>query len=192
MRVLALLALAGLGVLLAAMACIAALGLRERPRPADLIVVLGSRLYDDGRPKPGLESRLRRALEMWRAHEAPVVMVSGGPETGGNQAPAMAAWLEAHGVPARAIVVDPDGWNTWLTALHVRRWLRDHDARRVLAVSQFYHLPRCRLAFARLGVREVSLTAPRWWEPWDVLALAREVPAMVKYALRPLPRGDAR
>lgn len=190
-RRLALAALGGLSLLLVAMAAVAWRGLRERPRPADLIVVMGSRLDRAGRPRPGLQSRLRCALEVWHAQLAPVVMVSGGPEPAGNQAPAMAAWLEAHGVPARAVVVDPDGWNTWRTAIHARRWLRDHGATRVLVVSQFYHLPRCRLAFARLGVGAVSLASPRAWEGWDLPALAREVPALVKYALRPLPRGGA-
>lgn len=177
--------------LLLAMACVAWLGMRERPRPADVMVVLGSRLRRDGTPGAGLESRLARALECWRAGLAPAMFVSGGPENGFNQATIMSAWLEARGVPPSRIVIDVEGRNTWLTAIHVRAWLRAHHAARVLAVSQFYHLPRCRLAFARLGVRELSAAAPRWYGPRDVFALAREVPALVKYALRPLPRDDA-
>jgi uncharacterized SAM-binding protein YcdF (DUF218 family) len=185
----AFVALAGLA--LAAMAAVAWLGLRQRPRPADLIVVLGAELKPDRTPSARLVARLQCGREAWGAGLAPAIMVSGGPERGTNEAPVMAAWLAAHGVPAPAIVVDPAGANTWLTAIHARAWLTAHGARRALVVSQYFHLPRCRLAFARLGVSQVSAAAPRWYEARDLFALAREVPALVKYALRPLPRDDA-
>lgn len=190
-RVPAIVVLAGLALALAAMAAVAWLGLRQRPRPADLIVVLGAELKPDRTPTARLVARLQRAREAWNAGLAPAIMVSGGPERGTNEAPVMAAWLVAHGVPAQAIVVDAAGVNTWLTAIHARAWLAAHGARRALVVSQYFHLARCRLAFARLGVSQVSAAAPRWYEPRDLFALAREVPALVKYALRPLPRGDA-
>lgn len=175
------------GAALFSVACglVVADGLRERPGRADVGVVLGSKVEPDGRPSARLAARLERGLEAWRAGFVPVLIVSGGRETNGwNEAPVMRRYLIARGVPDSCVVEDPRGQNTWLTARNTRAWLEAHGARSVLLVSQYYHLPRCRLAFARHGVRPVFSVHSRRFDPTDLYATAREVPALVKYALR--------
>ncbi len=175
-------------LLLVAVACVlavAVVGWRERPAPADLIVVLGSQLHH-GAPSRRLAARLGCGLALWRAHEAATIMVSGGTDRGGlHEARAMRDWLEARGVPATAIVVDDAGHNTWHTARNARAWLQAHGGTRAIAVSQYFHLLRCRLAFRRAGIAHVSCAWPRFFEWRDLYSTAREVPALVKYALRP-------
>jgi uncharacterized SAM-binding protein YcdF (DUF218 family) len=80
--------------------------------------------------------------------------------------------------------VDPRGQNTWLTARNTRAWMDARGLRRVLVVSESYHLPRCRLAFARHGLPAVFTLHARHVELRDLYATAREVPALVKYAVR--------
>ncbi len=169
----------------AACGLIVADGLRERPGRADVAVLFGNTVRPDGSPSPALVARLDRAVEVWRRGRAPVIVATRGFERSGvNEAPVMRRYLVAHGVPDSAIVEDPGGQNTWLTARDARQWMAAHGARRALLVSHYYHLPRCRLAFARRGVPDV-LTAPaRRFGPSDLFATAREVPAMVKYVLR--------
>lgn len=159
-------------------------GLRDRPGRADVAVVLGSALRGD-EPSPGLAARLERGVAAWRLGLAPRLIVSGGFDPGGlNQAPAMRRYLLARGVPDSCIVVDQGGQNTWLTARYASWWMRSRGLTRVLVVSEYYHVPRCRLAFARHGLpgaRSLSARHVTWRDPY---ALAREVAGLVKYALR--------
>jgi uncharacterized SAM-binding protein YcdF (DUF218 family) len=160
-------------------------GLRDREGPADVGVVLGSPVARDGRPTSGLARRLDRGFEAWRAGRVPRLIVSGAVDRSGfHEAPAMRRYLLERGMPDSCIVQDLGGRNTWLTARTTARWMRGHGARSVLVVSDYYHLPRCRLAFARHGVglvRTAHSADVTWLELW---ATAREVPALVKYALR--------
>jgi uncharacterized SAM-binding protein YcdF (DUF218 family) len=179
-------ALAALGAAALSLACGAVVlaGLRDRPGRADVGVVLGSVLRD-GEPAPGLAARLDRGLEAWRRGLAPRLIVSGGFERdGASQARAMRRYLLRRGVPDSCVVVDEGGLNTWLTARHASAWLRERGLARVLVVSEYYHVPRCRLAFARHGLPGAySLSARHvtWRDPY---AVAREVAGLVKYALR--------
>jgi uncharacterized SAM-binding protein YcdF (DUF218 family) len=176
-----------LALALFSIACglVVALGLRDRPGPADVGIVLGTELAADGSPSWRLAARLDRGLEAWRAGLVPVLIVSGGRDRSGwDEAPAMRRYLVERGVPDSCVVVDPHGRNTWLTARNARAWMDAHGARRALVVSQYFHLLRCRLAFARHGLPDVLTACPRGFEPRDLLATAREVPALVKYALR--------
>ena len=179
----------GLAVLVAlfSIACgwIVADGLHDRPGRADVGVVLGSHVRGDGTPAAGLAARLDRGLGAWRAGLVPRLIVSGGFDRNGwNQAPGMRRYLLERGVPDSCIVVDPRGQNTWLTARNTRAWMDARGLRRVLVVSEYYHLPRCRLAFARHGLRAVYTVHARHVEVRDLLATAREVPALIKYAVR--------
>lgn len=160
-------------------------GLRDRPRPADVGVVLGAEVGTDGAPTWRLAVRLDRALEAWRAGLVPVLFVSGGRDRSGwNEAPVMKRYLVARGVPDSCVVEDPDGRNTWLTARHASAWMQARGLHDALVISQYFHLVRCRLAFARHGIPRIFTACPHRFELRDLYATAREVPALVKYALR--------
>lgn len=169
--------------LLGYFAAIAVGGVTRRPRPGDLIVVLGNAVAPDGRPSPRLAARLAAAVAVWRAGLAPRLLVSGGTGPNGrDEAAAMAAWLIANGVPATAIDRDAAGVTTWATA-------RDTVARnprgtRVIVVSQWYHLPRAILALRRHGVIVTGGAWPRFWEWRDLYSLLREGVALPVYAVR--------
>ncbi len=97
----------------------------------------------------------------------------------------MKSYLVGLGIPTTAVVTDSLGVDSWQTALHARAWLAANHLRRVLIVSQGFHVPRLRLAFHRLGVDDVYWSHAEFWELRDCFSLAREFPALVKYALRP-------
>jgi uncharacterized SAM-binding protein YcdF (DUF218 family) len=156
------------------------------PTPCDVAVVLGARVYEDGTPSPQLEDRLGRALEVWLAGRARVLVVSGGRGAEGHdEAAVMARWLEARGVPSGRIVVDHEGWTTWDTARNVRDLLRARGLSSVLVVTSWFHTPRARLALERLGVRPVA-TARAHYRPAlrDLYSLPREVAAWAWYLTR--------
>ena len=64
-------------------------------------------------------------------------------------------------------------------------WRRG-TGRRVLAVSEFYHLPRIKLAYARAGLDVFTVPArpQNWRRAWDLRSIFREVPAFWVYHLR--------
>ena len=169
-------------------------GHRERAGSADVAVILGSRVDRSGLVSARLRARLARGLQVWREHRAPHLIVSGGIFRGVDEAHVMKAWLLAHGVPDSVVTEDPHGRNTWETARFTRDWLTAHGGGSAIAVSQYFHLPRCRLAFARHGIDTVYTAGPDFAEWRDLESAPREVLGLVKYALRPAPRprGGAR
>lgn len=166
-------------------------GHRERGGPADVAVILGNRVEADGRPSRALRARLERGLDVWCEGRAPRLIVSGGVFRGVDEAHVMKAWLLERGVPDSVVDEDPHGRNTWETARYTRAWLTRHGGRSAIAVSQYFHLPRCRLAFHRHGIREVGTAGPDFAEWRDFYSAPREVVGLVKYALRPAPRAGA-
>ena len=164
-------------------------GCQDDLRPADAAVILGNRVWPDGRPSPALAARLDEGLVIWRAHRVRALIVSGGVEAGGrlggagDEARVMRAYLLAHGVPDTAIIADPFGDNTELTGRNTAAILRARGWTSVIAVSQFYHVPRTRLALRRAGLTDVRGAHARYLTWKDVFALPREVVAWPVYWL---------
>lgn len=181
-----------IGFLFAAGAIVIA-GSRELPGHADLAVVLGNEVLSDGQPSPRLAARLDRAVDVYRQGDCPVILVSGGIEKNGfDEAKVMAVYLSAHGVPEAQIIQDNLGIDTYTTAQNTRRILREHGWRSVCVVTQFYHVPRARLALQKFGVSPVYSVHARYFEMRDFFSTAREVIGYVKYSFRRYPAVDAR
>jgi len=182
-------AAAAAAAMLLGCAVIAWAGCQDDLRPADAAVILGNRVYPGERPSPALAARLDEGLAVWRAHRVKALIVSGGVEAGGrlggegDEAKVMRAYLEAHGVPDRAIIADPYGDNTELTGRNAAAILKAHGWTSVIAVSQFYHVPRTRLALRRAGVADVRGAHARYLTWGDFIALPREVIAWPVYWL---------
>lgn len=173
-------------ILLALAACllVAFDGLRDRLGHADVGVVLGSRISPDGRPSRRLAARLDRAAELHRRGLFPMILVSGGIEPEGHdEAQVMRDYLVAHGVAPARVAMDHHGDNTRPTARHTKAWLDAHGGRSAMAISQYFHLPRCRLAFAQAGIAPVYSAHAKVWEWRDLYSTPREVVGLVTYAM---------
>jgi vancomycin permeability regulator SanA len=167
----------------AAASAIAYSGLQDHVEPADAIVVFGNAVLADGQPSARLQARIDAAADLWNQHVARVVVVSGSLGSNGWDASAvMARALEDAGVPAAAIVRDPRGTDTGATAANVAAIARERKFTRVLVVSQYFHLPRARIALSRAGLRVVGTVHARIAELRDLWSLAREVIALPAYA----------
>jgi uncharacterized SAM-binding protein YcdF (DUF218 family) len=163
-------------------------GLTDYRRPADAIVVLGAKAHADGTPSRALADRVRTGCQLYHSGLAPQIIFSGGPGDGDvHETESMRRYARRLGVPDDAIVLDPHGWSTRLTAEHSSKLLDELGARRVLAVSHFYHLPRIKLAFQRAG-RDVFTVPAEQTEPLVGLPryMLREVAALWVYYLLPL------
>lgn len=156
-------------------------GRTDYRRPADAAVVFGARVYADGRLSDAVGDRVRTAVELYRQGWVRELVMSGGPGDGPiHETAAMRAEAMRGGVPAAAIRCDPNGLSTAHT---VRNTAGEFAGRRLLAVSEYYHLPRIKLAYARVGldVFTVPAAARDWRRTWDLRSVLREVPAFWLY-----------
>jgi vancomycin permeability regulator SanA len=175
-----------------AAALIAYDGLHDRVGKADVGVVLGNKVERNGEPSLDLATRLDEAGELYRRGYFPTVIVSGGVGPGGYDEPAaMRAYLLRQGVPDAAIVLDRGGFNTRATAVDAARWMRARGVSRALVISQFYHLSRTRLAFARCGVRTIYTAHGRRFSHRDVYGLGRDTVGYAVYWLTDRGCGGA-
>jgi vancomycin permeability regulator SanA len=162
-------------------------GLTDYRRPADAIVVFGAGIGSDGTPSPALFDCVRTGCLLYQQGLAPVLIFSGGNERPTDEPTVMKRLAVEMGVPAAAIVLDPDGLNTDATVNNCRRLLPAMHAARVLTVSHFYHLPRVKMTFARAGIDVCTVPAEQI-HPLTALPyyMAREVAALWAYYFRPM------
>lgn len=160
-------------------------GFSDRIFVADVAVVLGNHVYADGTPSPRLASRLDKAAELYKQGFVPLIIVSGG--RGRNrrkEAPAMKAYLEGQGIPAGDIIEDLNGVDTRQTAVFTAAYLKQRGLTSAIAVSQYFHLARCELAFEMEGVLHVGTAHADYREWREIYSLLREIPGWVAYRFR--------
>jgi vancomycin permeability regulator SanA len=165
------------------LAQVAFFGSSDYRAQADAAVVFGARVMGDGSLSPSLRDRVQTAVDLYDAGLVKRLVMSGAVgESGVDETIAMRDAAEKAGVPASAIVRDPKGADTDATVRNTTAIFERRGMRRVLAVSQGYHLPRVKLAYLAAGwdVRTVPAAeiVPIWGTP---MFIAREVPAFWKY-----------
>jgi uncharacterized SAM-binding protein YcdF (DUF218 family) len=116
---------------------------RDAARPSQAIIVLGAAQYN-GRPSPVLQARLDHAIQLYREHIAPVVVVTGGKEPGDKytEAGASAEYLHRHGIADSAILRETTGRTSWESLEAAARFLTSRHMTRVVLVSDPYHAER--------------------------------------------------
>ncbi len=152
---------AGPGGLGSLVVLLLAFGNTDYRRPADCIVVLGARVYDDGTPSLALSDRVAQGVELWREGLAPALVMSGGVDAanGRSEPRTMARLAEDAGVPASAIVLDELGITTRASSESCAALARERGWSRALLVSHDYHLLRAKTSFARAGLEAYTVPA---------------------------------
>jgi uncharacterized SAM-binding protein YcdF (DUF218 family) len=161
-------------------------GKTDYRRHAEVAVVFGARAYADGRPSDALADRVRTACELYQQGLVRQLIFSGGPGDGAiHETESMRRMALRLGVPDSAIVRDEAGLNTAATLRNARGLLAAGPA---IAVSEFYHLPRIKLAAAGAGIDLLTVPArPAHWSRQLPLAnMVREIPAFWLYYARTL------
>jgi uncharacterized SAM-binding protein YcdF (DUF218 family) len=132
---------------------------QDQRRPVDAIIVLGAAQYN-GRPSPVLQARLDHALRLYRERLAPLVVVTGGTGRGDTTSEALVGerYLTTHGLEAEAVAAEAEGRTTMGSMTAVAGWLHQRGIRRVLLVSDPFHMFRLRLEARRTGLE--AFTSP--------------------------------
>jgi vancomycin permeability regulator SanA len=163
-------------------------GKTDYRRPADVAVVPGARAYADGRASDALADRVRTACELYRSGTVSKLIFSGGPGDGEiHETEAMRRLAVSLGVNDADIAVDVGGLNTQRTVANTERIFAQLDAKRVIVVSHFYHLPRLKLAYHRAGREVWTVPAREAYLLRQIpFNMAREVAALWVYYFQPL------
>jgi uncharacterized SAM-binding protein YcdF (DUF218 family) len=164
---------------------VAFFGTTDYRQPAQAVVVFGAQVEPDGRASIALADRVATATALYRQGLAPIIVMSGGTEPSGyDETLVMRDLAEAEGVPASAIILDHGGVNTQATVTDTASIFGSRGIDRVLVVSQFYHLPRIKLAYASAGYDVWTVPARDTPIKQTPLLVAREIPAFWLYYLR--------
>ena len=145
----------------AVVVAVAVTGARDERAPVDAIAVLGAAQYN-GRPSPVFRARLDHAATLYRLGLAPVVLVTGGVGHGDtlSEADVGRAYLVGVGVPEGSVVPLPAGADTYASMAEVAGWFRGRGSRRILLVSDAFHLLRLRILAQRLGLTPLTSATP--------------------------------
>ncbi|HET9016293.1 MAG TPA: YdcF family protein [Thermomicrobiaceae bacterium] len=158
----------------------------DETAPADAIVVLGAAQWN-GLPSPIFKARLDHALRLYREHEAPLIVLTGGVGDGSRYAEANVGreYLIEQGVPESALVSVPQGNTTLESLIPTRAALAARGATKVLLVSDPFHMFRSKRMAEDLGLTALASptrTSPiRPGSPTEYAYMAREVAAYLAY-----------
>ncbi len=161
----------------------------DRARRADVIVVLGARVWPSGRPSDALTRRTLHAVKLYQEGLAAAIVCSGGLGTHPpTEAQAAARLAMDQGVPPEAIVLEEKGHSTEESAFFASDIMRAQGWQRAIVVSDAYHLWRANLLFGKVGVK--AYPSPAHDERYPLLKraylyhLGREVVAVVWYHVK--------
>jgi uncharacterized SAM-binding protein YcdF (DUF218 family) len=158
-RALGLIILAAGSVYTVALVMVLVVSQEDQRHPADAIVVLGAAQYN-GRPSPVFRARLDHALQLYREGLAPRLVVTGGVGRGDTMSEATVArhYLLNRKVPPGAVISQPQGRSTRASMTAVAAWLQAAHLKRVILVSDPFHMFRLRLEARRTGLE--AYTSP--------------------------------
>ena len=132
---------------------------RDQATTSDAIVVLGAAQYN-GRPSPVFRARLDHAAALYQRGFAPVVLVTGGVGDTLSESEVGRRYLVKAGLPDAAVLALPAGTSTSRSLDGVARWFGGRDSRRVLLVSDGFHMLRLQIIATRLGLAPFTSPAP--------------------------------
>ena len=123
----------------------------------DCILVLGCKVHSDGAPSAMLEDRLRRGVELFHAGAAPKLLMSGDHGTMTyNEVQSMKQYAIDHEIPSSDIFMDHAGFSTYESIYRARVIFQ---AKKIIIVTQEYHLHRALYIAAALGIEAYGVDA---------------------------------
>jgi len=149
-----------------------------RPANADAALVFGTLVNEDGTLSPRLLERVELAAQLYADGVVPLLVMSGtdASHTGQDETAAMRDAAIRLGVPASAIVLDPDGLDSFQTCQNAAHVFGLH---RVVVVTQEFHVARATWLCQRAGLDAQGAYMPITMAAWTVRGNLREVPASV-------------
>ncbi|MDR1776155.1 MAG: YdcF family protein [Actinomycetes bacterium] len=165
-------------------------GKTDYRRSADVVVVFGARAHPDGVLSNSLRERVDTAIDLYESDLVDKLLFTGGVDSDGiNEVEQMKTYAVRNGVPAADILLDDGGVDTDHSVANTVPMLEDMGAKTVLAVSQFYHLPRIKMAYRAAHYNVITVPAkPELSIPGTPYFVGRETLAFWAYWVRSATR----
>lgn len=153
-------------------------GLSDEGKKADIAIILGSKVNEDGTLSTRLKKRLETGIELYKNHRIKKILVSGGlGKEGFYEGDKMKEFLVNNSIPDSVILVDNDGNNTRLTVENTLKFQQKYKFKSIIVVSQYFHVTRTKKLFKEKGFTQVESVSPRYFEWRDLYSILREFPA---------------
>lgn len=156
---------------------------------ADCIIVLGASVNADGTPSKMLQDRLDAGIELYKKGVAPKLLMSGDDgQIVYNEVNVMRNYAEAAGVPSEDIFLDHAGFSTYESVYRAKYIF---DVKRMVAVTQSYHLYRTLYGCERMGIEAIGVAADQKVYTGQAMREVREILArdkdFLKWVIKPEP-----
>jgi vancomycin permeability regulator SanA len=166
-------------------------GLSDEIEQADVALIPGNKIENDGQPSQRLKAGLDGGIKIYRQGLVKKLIVSGGTgEEGFNEADVMKEYLISRKIPANDIIADYLGYTTYESAINCRRIMKAYNYKSVLIISQYFHISRARMALRRAGVATIYSAHVPYYELRDIFSLLREIFAYYYYSVRSFPENS--
>lgn len=153
-------------------------GISDQGKNADLAVILGSKVNEDGNLSKRLEKRLESGINLYKNHRIKKILVSGGlGKEGFYEAQKMKEFLISKNIPDSLIFVDDYGNNTRATVENTLKLRSKLKFNSIIIVSQYFHVTRTKKLFEDQGFENISSVSPDYFEWRDLYSILREFPA---------------
>lgn len=120
----------------------------------DVLIVLGTPADADGNPSPRELARVTEAVHEYELGVAPRIIFTGGAVANRFvEAQVMARTAEAQGIPASAVLEDPQARDTMENTCNALGIMRRHGWESAEVISSPSHLPRAELILSRLPMK---------------------------------------
>lgn len=123
----------------------------------DCIIVLGCLVRDDGSLSDMLRDRLIQGIELYYKGAAPKILMSGDHgQVSYDEVNAMKQYAIDNGVPSADVFMDHAGFSTYETVYRAKEVF---GAKKVIIVTQEYHLYRALYIAKQLGIEAYGVSA---------------------------------
>ena len=125
----------------------------------DAILVLGCQVKEDGSLSLMLKDRLDKAIELYKANKVPKIIVSGDHGTREyDEVNAMKKYLIQNDIKSEDIFMDHAGFSTY-ESMYRAKYI--FEAKKVIVVTQEYHLYRAVYIGNKLGIETYGVPAKK-------------------------------
>lgn len=136
-------------------------------------IVFGAGITPDGHPTPYLRNRILTAVALYKTGRVDKILMTGDNSTLNHNEPvAMKRSAIRNGVPAKDVVVDYAGFDTYDSCYRARAIFGVKSA---TLVTQGYHLPRAMVTCKGVGVNNIGVEAQSQGKDYTLNYLVREV-----------------
>jgi len=154
-------------------------------RKADVAVILGNKVNEDGSLSERLRQRLETGIKLYNDDLVKYIVVSGGlGKEGFYEGDKMREYLLEHNIPDSIIIVDNNGNNTRLTVRNFEEINKRYSFEKMVVVSQYFHITRTKLLFRQYGFTNLQGASPDYFEWRDLYAIPREFVAFYQTVLK--------